>query len=1043
MSEAVHDWEAPGLFQINRLPARAYLFHYADTEAALSCDRGASEMLILNGPWKFNYVASPILAPEGFESPEFDDTDWDDLEVPGCWQMQGYGLPHYTNVVYPFPIDPPRVPDDNPTGSYRRQFEVPAEWEDKRLVLRFEGVDSMLKLWVNGTFVGLSKGSRLPAEFDITDVVAPGLNTLAVRVHKWSDGSYMEDQDCWWFSGIFRDVYLKAEAPAGIRDVFVRTLLENDYRDGRLEISALIGNQTQEAQATAVHATLLDDCGAVVAEGEAALEVAAGEERTAALNLAVPGCHTWTAEDPYLYTLALELRSASGEVLDVTSLRTGLRQVEIKGDVFCVNGKPVKFKGVNRHDHSPKTGRAVSLADMVRDVLLMKQNNINAVRTSHYPNDPRFCDLCDYYGLYMIDECDLESHGFGYGGNRDANPSWAPEFADACLDRMIRMVHRDRNHPCVVMWSAGNECDHGPNTRAMLNKARELDPTRPVHFERDVEVDTADVFSQMYTHPDLVRKIAERQDFEAWGGVKSNERHKQKPFVLCEYAHAMGNGPGGLKEYWDLIYHYPCLCGGFVWEFIDHGIAMTDECGRPWYAYGGDFGEYPHDGNFVCDGLVFPWREPSPGMLQYKKIIEPVRVEAVDLARGVFRLRNLYDFSGLENLTLHWRLEKDGEILRSGTAAIPATAAQQSSEVTIPQAAAEGFAAIGAHVNLSLRLAGATSWADAGHEVAWGQFELPVTAPRRVAYRTKSPVAVLEEQAQTVLYSNRMAAFVSKVDGRVRDWTWEGRRLFAEGPALGFFRAVTDNDRSMGTKAWYEKPDLQHFMSKLRDLTVEPYGDGVRIITQVRLSPPNQRRAYDCRYQYTFQSDGSLQLVVSGEPVGPWEEQDILLRIGVTLRLPGTMDQVAWYGLGPGESYPDTWEAQRMGLWRKDVDGLETPYVYPQENGNRSRVRWLTMTDERGRGMLVAGMPEVNFSAHRYSVEDLNAALHMNELVRGEDIYLNLDHRQQGIGSASCGPAQFSGYMLRPVAFSYEVRMAPWDADTGAPQLAAAALRGE
>ncbi len=1041
MSRHINDWENPGLTHINRLPARTCLLHYPDREAALSLHRAAARFQSLNGQWQFCYAANPLLTPAGFEQPDYDAGDWDEIQVPGCWQLQGYDRPHYTNIAYPFPIDPPHVPDENPTGVYRRSFSLPAEWSGERIILRFEGVDSAFHVWLNGCLVGFSKGSRLPAEFDVTDLVQAGDNALAVRVVKWSDGSYMEDQDCWWLSGIFRDVYLKAEPATGLDDLCVRTFLEHDYRDGRVELTARVANRATAAHTGALRAELRDATGATVAMAETGLVLAAGEQAEVTIDLAVPACHAWNAEDPYLYTLLVELADADGALLDTTATRVGLRQVEITGEVFRVNGAPVKFKGVNRHDHDPHTGRAVSLEAMTTDVLLMKRHNINAVRTSHYPNDPRFYDLCDRFGLYVIGECDFETHGFGYGSNRDANPSWAPEFAAACVDRMTRMVVRDRNHPCVVMWSAGNEADHGPNTRTMLGTARELDPTRPVHFERDTGVDTADVFSQMYTHPDMVRKIAEREDFEHWG-TTSNERHKQVPFLLCEYAHAMGNGPGGLREYWDLIYRYPCLCGAFAWEFIDHGIAMTDATGTPWYAYGGDFGEYPHDGNFVCDGLVFPWREPSPGMVQYKKIIEPVRVEAVDLARGVFRLTNLYDFVGLEHLALSWSLEHDGAIVRSGAAPLPATGPHQSSEVTISGAAATPGVGFGAHVTLALCLASDTSWAQAGHEVAWGQFELPVTLPRARQGSARGHIVLIEEAGQAVIAGDQFALAVSHVDGRLRDWEWEGRRLVGEGPALSFFRAVTDNDRALGVKSRYETPDLKHFASRLLDLTIEPGAEAVQIVVAARLAPPNQRRAYECRYEYTVRADGSLWLQVSGEPVGPWEEPDILLRIGLDLTLPGHLDRVTWYGRGPGESYPDTYEAQRMGRWHSDVDGLSTPYVYPQENGNRSAVRWLTLADARGRGLVVTGAPSLNFAARRCSGNELDAAKHMNEVPRHEAVYLSLDHKHHGIGSASCGPAPFAPYVLKPEPFRFELGLAPWDADASAPHLAAARLIG-
>lgn len=1035
-----HDWENPGLVGQNRLPARAYLLPFASAEAARTCDRGAAEILGLNGRWQFSYHESPLLAPTDFTAPGYDAGLWDEIEVPGCWQMQGYDSPHYTNVVYPFPIDPPHVPDANPTGCYRREFAVPAAWQGQRLVLRFEGVDSCFHVWLNGQYVGLSKGSRLPAEFDVTALVQHGSNVLGVRVVKWSDGSYMEDQDCWWFSGIFRDVYLKAEPLAGIRDVAVHPVLDADYRDGTLECAVTLGNLSAAATSLGVKATLLDAAGAEVVAGAAEAQVASAGEASVQINLSVPGCRTWTAEDPYLYTLLLQAVAAEGQRVGATAIRVGFRVVEIKGEVFCINGAPVKLRGVNRHEHHPETGRTVSLQDMIADVLLIKQHNLNAVRTSHYPDDPRWYDLCDEYGLYVIDECDFETHGFGYTENNDLNPAWAEPFAAATVDRMERMVCRDRNHPSVVMWSAGNEAGHGPNTRAMLKRARELDPSRPLHYERDLEVDTADVFSQMYTHPDVVRKIAERENFEVWG-AQSCERHKQVPFVLCEYAHAMGNGPGGFKEYWELIDKYPCLMGGFVWEFIDHGIAMTDERGETWYAYGGDFGEYPHDGNFVCDGLVFPWRQPSPGMLQCKKMVEPVFVEAVDAAAGQFRLTNRYDFLHLGHLALHWAVERDGRVVRSGTAPLPEVAPHATANLSLPEAAVSDLKGLGASVTLSLRLAAARPWAPAGHEVAWGQFALPVAAPAVHAPAAGARVATSSARGETTISGDGWEVTVSEVDGRLRDWQWQGGRLCLEGPAISFFRAPTDNDRALGVKARYEKPDLKHFASRLLDLNLSSVGEGVHLTTRVRLMPPNQRRAYDCCYEYAFRPDGSLRLRVSGEPNDRWEEQDILLRLGVGLVLPGELEQVAWYGLGPGESYVDTCEAQRVGLWQGTVTDLATPYVFPQENGNHMGTRWLTLTDPRGRGLLVAGAPQINFSAHHCTAVDLDDATHANEVPWREEIYLNLDDVQHGIGSASCGPGPFTPYILHPQPFCFELALAPFDTDAGTPEVLAARLR--
>ncbi|MDH7568428.1 MAG: glycoside hydrolase family 2 TIM barrel-domain containing protein, partial [Armatimonadota bacterium] len=573
----MHDWENPRVFARRRLPARASFFPYPDQESALTYQRAASPWFsLLNGRWKFHYADTPAEAPEDFYAEEFDDSDWDDLPVPGMWEMMGYGRPHYTNVQYPFPVDPPRVPTENPTGSYRREFYIPGDWAGRRVVLRFEGVDSAYQVWVNGQEAGYSQGSRLPAEFDITPFVRPGHNTLAVRVWKWSDGSYLEDQDMWWLSGIFRDVYLLSLPQTGVADVCVRTPLSPDYRDALLELRVTVRNAAPVEKQVCVEVDLRDAEGGAVLETPAVVhaQVAAGEDTCLPVQAPVANPRKWSAEDPALYTALITLKDAQGQVLEVVPIRVGFRAVEMKNGNLLVNGVPVLFKGVNRHEHHPDLGRAVPLETMAEDVRLMKQHNINAVRTSHYPPDPRFLDLCDEYGLYVIDECDLETHGFGMN-KWVGNPTDDPEWEEACVERMVRMVERDKNHPCVVLWSLGNEAGFGRNHYAMAEAARRIDPTRFIHYEGDREQKVSDVISVMYPRLDAVIEMGEKL-----------EQGGEKPYICCEYAHAMGNGPGNLKEYWDVFYRYRGLQGGFVWEWIDHGIRRFTDDGREYFAYG-------------------------------------------------------------------------------------------------------------------------------------------------------------------------------------------------------------------------------------------------------------------------------------------------------------------------------------------------------------------------------------------------------------------------------------------------------------------------
>jgi len=987
----MNDWENPQLVHRNRLPARAYTFPYPDEKSALA---GKSPWVRpLNGTWKFHYAPTPAEAP----AVDADATGWDDLPVPSNWQMHGYGRPHYTNVQYPFPVDPPRVPTENPTGSYRRAFTVPAHWSGRRILLRFEGVDSAFHVWVNGREVGFSKGSRLPAEFDITGHVRAGKNTLAVRVYQWSDGSYLEDQDMWWLSGIFRDVLLLALPATHIWDLHTQT------DDGGVSFRV----QTNGGR---VEARLLDATGREVARG-------AGE------RLPVQSPRKWSAEDPYLYTLLVTLKDERGTVLEVVPVRVGFRTIEIKDRKLLVNGVPIKFKGVNRHEFHTDRGRAIPVAAMIEDILLMKRHNINAVRTSHYPSDPRWFDLCDRYGLYLIDECDLETHGFCYFKDWQGNPSADPQWETAYLDRITRTVARDRNHPSVIIWSLGNEAGFGCNHVAMAKQARALDPSRPIHYEGDYEMETADIHSLMY--PDLVAltHLAEGRDeqFRALHKRRplKGATYSKYPFICCEYAHAMGNGPGGLLEYWeDIFYKYDRMQGGFIWEWCDHGIRRRAPNGKEYFAYGGDFGDEPNDGNFVCDGLVFPDRRPSPGLIEYKKIIEPVKVER---AGDRFRIINRYDFLSLDHLRLSWNVTVAGVVKQRGAVKLPHIPARASATVKIPFRPPVGAA----HLNLSFTLARDTMWAQRGHEVAWAQFPLAAAADRRLPLGPRRAPLQLEESGPILRVTGpQFRLEFDRVRAVITSWRANGRSLLHTGPRLNFWRATTDNDRGGRAIAGEWRRAGLHWLQHRVDRVAVEHADGTaRIVAQVRIAPPSHKRAFVCEYTYTLTSDGAVLIAVHGVPQGDWPE--MLPRIGLQLTVPPAFHRCRWFGRGPGESYPDTKQAQRFGLWKAGINDLYTPYVFPQENGNRSDVSWLTLTDAAGRGLRVDGQPTINFSAHRYTTMDFENARHIHELVPRPFLTVNLDYRHNGIGSASCGPRPWPQYWLKPEEFQFAVRLAP------------------
>ena len=822
------DHENHKLVHRNREPARAAFVHCPDERSALAGSPGASPwFLLLNGDWKFHYADRPELAPADFFKESFDVSGWTSLAVPLSWQMAGYGYPHYTNVAYPFPVDPPRVPAENATGSYRREVCVPESWKGQRIVLAFQGVDSAFHVWINGKEAGFSKGSRLPSEFDVTTLVKPGKNTLAVRVYRWSDGTYLEDQDMWWLSGIFRDVSLAAMPPIHIRDFFARTDLDKDYRGATLRVEAKVRHAgTEPAQDCDMEMKLFDAAGrpALAEPVNVSFKARPGAEAAVNLETAVDEPEKWNAERPRLYTLVLTLKDPYGKVIESVSSRIGFRSVELKNGNFLVNGVAIKLKGVNRHEHHPDLGRAVPIEAMVRDVVLMKTHNINAVRTSHYPGDPRFYDLCDAYGLYVIDECDLETHGFCFEKDWAGNPPANPEWEAACLDRMQRMVHRDKNHPCVIFWSLGNEANFGCNHEAMARWARSVDPARLIHYEGDNQMKTADVFSMMYPPVEFLKKAGEKKEKIKHGSYEPNAGHcVDKPVICCEYAHAMGNGPGNLKEYWETFYAYDRLQGGCIWEWLDHGIravrgpdGLARVAGAPgaaapdprtpnpdtFFAYGGDFGDQPNDGNFVIDGLVFPDRTPSPGLTEYKKVIEPVVVEAVDLAKRKFKVTNRYDFVSLGHLALTWSLVADRHVLASGTIPTPDVPPRQQRTVEIPFDAPAGMEpGADCWLNLSFAIAAATDWAPAGHEVAWAQFLLPARTPAVPAVKAASMPPLWWADKDTVVHvaGGEFEFAVDKLTGSIGAWTHQGATLLERGPRLNFWRAITDNDKAFAT----------------------------------------------------------------------------------------------------------------------------------------------------------------------------------------------------------------------------------------------------
>ncbi|MCC6446294.1 MAG: DUF4981 domain-containing protein [Armatimonadetes bacterium] len=1005
------DWMNPKLIHKGRQPSRAALIPYADEAAALKGEPGASPYYqLLNGMWNFKLLDSPAEASEGFPAGE-DPESWDLLPVPSNWQMHGYDTPQYTNVRYPFPVDPPYVPAENPVGLYARAFEIPADWRDRLTILAFEGVDSAFYVWVNGRKAGYSKASHMHSEFDITGLLSEGENELVVQVFKWSDGSYLEDQDMWRLSGIFRDVYLYAPPKVRLRDIEVGTSFDASYTDAVLNVAvALQSHVSAPIGEYAVRARLLDASGTPVVEGVIAGEsLAAGEEKKADWHISIPSPHPWTAETPYLYDLLVSLTGSGGNLLEVQHVAVGFRQVEIADGALLINGRPVLLRGVNRHESHPVYGHAVPYESMVQDILLMKRHNINAVRTSHYPDDVRWYDLCDRYGIYLIDEADLETHGLGYMGN------WSylaehPDWKDAFVDRAERMVERDKNHPSVIIWSLGNESGYGPNHDAMADWIHRRDPTRPVHYceawNGSDPSSVTDIVSCMY--PTIERLNAE-------GEGKSGSR----PFFMCEYAHAMGNGPGNLKEYWETIRAHRQLIGGCVWEWCDHGILQETVEGVHYYAYGGDFGEYPHDGNFCIDGMVFPNRMSSPSLIEYKKVIEPVHVEMLDPAQGRLRIHNRYDFLSLSHLTAAWEVRCDDRLIGQGTLALPEIGAGEQTEVSAPLPAVSQPGDI--WLNIGFRLAQGEIWAKDGHEVAWAQFELPAAPSAPVPLRPL-PELTAEKVAGFIRIEGRdFTLTFDTLQGRIAEWECRNGDLLKDGPRLNVWRAPIDNDRWIEHE-WRDR-GLDHAETFVRDVHLSQEAPGEAVI-EVAYAFGASGRPPLFRGEARYRIRGSGDVLLE-QRVVPASEIQALPRLGVQMDLPLELGHMTWYGRGPHENYIDRKESARVGVYHGAVKAQYVPYVFPQENGGKADVRWAALTDARGSGLLAVGMPLIHVGASRFTDKNLTEARHTPDLEPADTIILSLDHAHCGLGSASCGPRPLDKYILKPEETAFRIRLRP------------------
>lgn len=1010
-------WEIPELTEINRLPARASLFPFPDEGKALTRDPGKSKWVkSLDGMWVFDYFERPELVPAGLLKRR-PGARAAEIAVPGNWTVQGWDKPHYTNVQMPFSNCPPVVPDANPTGVYRRVISVPGTWQARRTVLQIGGAESVVLVYVDGKFVGMSSDSRLPAEFDLSPFLKAKEQVLALVVIRYSAFSYVEDQDHWWMAGLHRSVRLISRGDAWIEDVFAKTGFEAETGSGSLDVTVRAGFAGAPGRRCAVEVMLRDGEGRGVWRKPKVLEIDGTNYRDSGfegrLGVAVPGVAAWSAEIPTLYGLSVVLRDAeSGKVLEATALRIGFRSVRVEGGLLWFNGRAVKFKGVNRHDHDPDFGKAVPVARMREDARLLKEHNFNAVRTSHYPNDPVWYDICDEVGLYVIDEANQEAHACYETLGRD--PRWRRAF----VERAERMVMRDRNHACIFAWSLGNETGYGLNHDVAADAVRALDDSRIVHNEP-------------------ANRTGWRQGANAYtpGGERSHDIHAPmypplkdwiafakkpgdgRPFIPCEYSHAMGNSNGCLKEHWDAVWKYPVLQGGFIWDWVEQGLRKQGPDGREFWAYGGDYGDEPNDVNFNCNGLVQPDRVPKPAMMECKKLFQPLHFERFDRKRGVLTVVNRDAFRSSGWLVLGWEITVDGERVAGGDLGSVDVPAGESGTVGVALPAVELRAGQEALIRFT---------ADGeGRNVAWEQFPLAKKVLRKPGRAREGLDIGVSGSEVTVMHGDAEVRFDVK-RGLVGEMGMCGERRVIAGPELQVLRGYIDNEGVKGRPAHWLEPRrkmAQWHLAGLEDLKVrdaggEVFEDGVRLMRVY--GTKGCARAFVHEQVWRFLREGWMEV---RHAVRVDEGMPDLPRLGVTMELEGSMQAVSWYGRGPVETYPDRKAGAWIGRFASRVGEQMFPYVVPQESGNHEDLRWLSVQDGRGAGVMIRALEPVSGSVLPYTPAELNAARHPYDLPGPGRVHLNVDHRQRGLGTASCGPDTLPEYTIPPGAYGFSFLM--------------------
>ena len=1009
-----NDWEDPGIFTRNTEPPRASFYNFPDEKLALEHQHQKSPFYyLLSGQWKFYWAPNPRQRAVDFYKEDYSVDHWDEIPVPSNWELHGYGIPIYTNIRYPHKTDPPFIGDqNNPVGSYRREFILPGGWTDRKVFLHFKAGTSGMYVWINGQKVGYHQGTKNPVEFDITPYVREGRNMIAVEVYRWTDGSYLEDQDMWRLSGIERDVYLYSTADTRIADFFLRPDLDNNYRHGLLNGEITLRNYSSSAVSRTITVSMLDAEGKRIFSENKTVRVPAQGDSEVSISRQVRNPRLWSAEFPNLYTVLITLKDPSGKVIESTSWRLGFRSIEIKNGLLLVNGKPVLMKGVNLHEHCPVNGHYVSPEVLRKDIEMMQKHNINAIRASHYPHSPEMYRLADEYGMYVVNEANIESHGMGASHqawfNRDRHPAYLPEWHAAHMDRVYRMVERDKNHTSIFAWSMGNECGNGQVFFDAYDWIKQRDTSRVIMFEQAGEERNTDIVSPMYANFNRILEYANRTNVE-------------RPFILCEYAHAMGNSTGNFYKFWDIFYRVPHMQGGFIWDWVDQGLLSRDENGREYFAYGGHLGSghLYHDNNFCMNGLVFSDRTPQPGLMEVKKVHQNIHFTEESLKEGTIRVENRFFFTNLSDYDFAWELVKNGEKVDQGSFSV--NLAPGNSRVVrpgfnyiSPRAGEEYF------LNIFAYTRNARQMVPAGHQIATEQFKMPGSN----FFSSPIPEAngrfeVKEDNQSITIAGNDFNILLDKRSGTIGHYRLDNINLVQGAPQPFFWRAPVDNDfgsnMHRSSNIWRQAGRNKD----IRKVTTEHSNN--KVIMNVHFFLKDVQSDYYVTYTVfpdgTIRVDAKYQAGIEGLPEMP--------RFGMEMFLPYEYNNFSWYGRGPWENYSDRKQSAHIGRYSSKVADLFVPYARPQENGNKTDVRWISLTNDQGVGLRIEGIQPLSVSALHFHTEDFDAGFTKKgqrpvDLYEREDVVLNIDLLQRGVGGDdSWGRHPHEEYRLREKTYSF------------------------